>query len=78
MSAPLSRPPLRRAPGAVTGLYAPARPAAIIPPPLRREPAPVVASGGVLLPAPVLDDDGDLPTLCTQLDHVSEDGEVTP
>lgn len=67
-------PPLRRPSHALSGLYAPARPAVIIPPPLRREPAPVRVSGGVLLPpaAVDLDDDGDLPTLPSQLDYEPE------
>ncbi len=75
MTAPQTLPPLARpsyAPGTLL------RTSPLIPPPLRREPSPVVASGGVLLPAPVLDDDGDLSTLCTQLDHEPADGEVTP
>lgn len=60
---------LRRPPHARTGLYAPARPAVIVPPPLRRETAqrPAWRPGDVVLPA--LDDDGDLPTLASQLDH---------
>ena len=61
------RPP-SYAPGTVVRVWP------IIPPPLRREPAPVVASGGVLLPAPVLEeyDDGAAQTLCTRLDHEPE------
>ncbi len=44
----------------------------IIPPPLRREtaqPRPAWRPGDVVLPA--LDDDGDLPTLASQMDHVA-------
>lgn len=69
MSAPLSRPPLLRSPAATTGLYAPVRPSVIIPPPLRRETAqrPAWRPGDVVLPP--LDDDGDLPTLASQIDH---------
>lgn len=67
-------PPLRRPSHALTGLYAPARPSVIVPPPLRRESAPVRPAwrpGDVALPA-LCDDDGDLPTLASQLDHEPE------
>ena len=70
---------LRRPPHARTGLYAPARPAVIVPPPLRREPAPSPPSwrpGAVLRPAAVADDDldatPDVQTLPSQLDHEPE------
>jgi len=45
------------------------RPSVIIPPPLRRETAqrPAWRPGDVVLPP--LDDDGDLPTLASQIDH---------
>ena len=66
------RPPLRRPAYALTGLHAPRTPSVIIPPPMRRETAerPRWQPGDVVLPA--LDDDGDLPTLASQMDHEPE------
>ena len=79
MSAPLSRPPLHRAPGALTGLYAPARPAVIVPPPYRREtaqPRRAPRPGEATWPPVIGDVDIDAPpadqTLASQLDHEPE------
>lgn len=67
------RPPRTIPPHARAAWHPVARPAVIIPPPLRREtaqPRPAWRPGDVVLPATVdLDDDGDLPTLASQLDH---------